>query len=71
MRWREARPKKPCVKLVKIVVPLPVRLGENLMCHQTFEAHGQKRLPDFMIRFIAIASKEQQQRNSLSWLQEG
>jgi hypothetical protein len=31
-------------KFINTRVPLPVRPGKIVMCHQTLEAHGQKRL---------------------------
>jgi len=34
-----------------ILLPLPVRPGKIVMCHQTFKAHGQKRPP--VHRFIS------------------
>jgi hypothetical protein len=35
--------KKLCMNCTYAVIPLPVRPGKIGMCHQTFEAHGQKR----------------------------
>ncbi|MCP4398307.1 MAG: hypothetical protein GY801_13545 [bacterium] len=48
--WCEARQKKLCQNRVDDVIPLPVRPGKIVTCHQTFEAHGQKRPHDLMFR---------------------
>ncbi len=48
--WCEARQKNLCQNHVDDFIPLPVRPGKIVTCHQTFEAHGQKRPRNLMFR---------------------
>jgi len=47
--------KNTCAKRrVHDVIPLPVRPGKIVMCQQTFEAHGQKRPQNLMLRSTVL-----------------